>query len=928
MSEVRDLLKDINQHCTREYQGRYSDLSIGRGVIRISGFPNPQKLWIVNKEYQRRASVEFDINNTFKGTTITGKAQNLDDDGVVISKNKEYARILLENYEGTHVNRTEDGRKFNFMVKSSASYVNEQGVATRLRFGLAGDEDWSVYPNVRKALEALEKNADSIQERQIAEDLARKKAEELRKQKLEEEAKKAEEEAQKLEQERLALEAERQALIDKYSKATAFIRRQVTLRNNPVLDKNQNDAKFSNIYNGTAEVINGGPGTGKTTTLIQRLKLLIDAGDLRDYRANHSDCKISDSEIELVTGSDNWMYFSPSQLLKKYLQDNMTYEGLTYTTQRTVVWSDFLQNAVRDTYALAGPDCPFDFAKRRYENVPIFNGGHFDIIYGFIDFFIKKTKEKYLKISKIDTSRFVWNVLGGIITKECEKVNKVQSLSDLLRFLISMERVDELIIVDGKRLPRGSTLNSQYNEAISKMADLTVVKIKRDNEMFAAVSKYVSEQELNKDKVEDEDEDEDEDVLEEEKDYGDILIQITTRVRSLLRQLALKSEDSSAKIQGKNLALYELIKPVIDENNIKGLVGQYAYFVKHIYPALRGSLSSIFSSIPRTYKEFRKNLTDDLKVYWSPEILQYILETTKNRALCPQEQALLVGFINRICRDYFRVRPSDFEKANHKYIEAYRGLCRPVIGIDEATDYSIVDFYAIRSFGHYLVESFTLCGDTMQMMREDGIKDWSILRHPLIFGNLDVKNLLVSYRQSKELMDLAGKIYEEETGKRSPYECYLKNMDTPKPLWLEADDIDDKAEWMADRIIEAYKNYGEFPTIAIFTKDKETGERLKEALDDCDVLSKNGMKIRVCSEEALADPTIIRIFPINEVKGMEFEVAFFYDIDDLDSTSIVNRYLYVGVSRAAMYLAVTSTGRSSKISNLLEKYFVQNQNWK
>ena len=177
-------------------------------------------------------------------------------------------------------------------------------------------------------------------------------------------------------------------------------------------------------------------------------------------------------------------------------------------------------------------------------------------------------------------------------------------------------------------------------------------------------------------------------------------------------------------------------------------------------------------------------------------------------------------------------------------------------------------------------------------------------------------------------MDLAGKIYEEETGKASPYECYLKNMDTPKPLWLESSDIDDKAEWIAERIIEVYRNYGEFPTIAIFTKDKETGERLKEALDDCDNLASNGMKIRVCSEEALADPTIIRIFPISEVKGMEFEVAFFYDIDDLDSTSIVNRYLYVGISRAAMYLAVTSTGRSRKISDLLEKYFVQGQNWR
>ena len=926
MSEVKEILEDINQHCRREYQGRYTDLSIGRGVIRISGFANPQKLWIVNREYQARTARQLDINNTFKGTEIMGRQQNLTDDGAVISKNKGYAQALLSSYEGTFTHRDpQDGRVFNFMIKSSATYINEGGLAKNLRYGLAGDSDWSRYPNVQKALEALSKNAESILERQKAEEEAKRKAEELRKKKKEDEARKAEEEARQIENERRALEAERQALIDKYNNATAFIRKQVALRNNPVLDRNQNAAKFSNVFNGFAEVINGGPGTGKTTTMIQRLKLLIDYGDLLDFRANHSDCKITDKDLEIITGPDNWIYFSPNQLLKKYLQDNMNYEGLIQTVNHTAVWKDFLMIAVRDHYNLAGPDSQFDFARRRFENVPVFIDGHVEIITAFIDFFINKTKEKYIKISKVDTSRFEWRLLGGIIRKECEKVQSVQSLGDLIKFLIHIEKADNNVFIEGKPLPRGSSINDRYNDAILTLADTCMVKIKRDSEMFAAASKLVSD--LGQSKERQEDDEDEEDIVEEENDYGDITIALTKRVRSLLRHLALKTEDTSTRIQGKSQALYEIIKPVIDEEEIQKL-GQAAYFTKYVFPALRSSLQSIFSSIPRVYKTFRKTLPESIKTHWDADILQYILETTKNRALCLQEQALLVGFINKVCRDYYKARPLDFEKSTHRYVEAYKTLCRPVIGIDEATDYSIIDFFAIRSFGHYQIESFTLSGDTMQMMREDGIRDWNVLRHPLIFENLDIKSLKVSYRQSKELMDLAGKIYEEETGKRSPYECYLKNIDTPKPLWLESEDIDDKAEWIANRVIEAYKNYGEFPTIAIFTKDKITGERLKEALDDCDVLSSNGMQVRVCSEEALADPTIIRIFPIEEVKGMEFEVAFFFDIDDLDSTSIVNRYLYVGISRAAMYLAVTSTGRSRKISNLLEKYFVKNQTWR
>jgi len=391
MSEINEILNDIQQHCQRESRERVSDPSFGRGLIRIKGFAEPQKLWIVNREYERRMTPEYDINNTIKGTSISGRLQHLEDDGRCISKNKMYARLLLENYEGNHICKTSDGRVFNFMIKNSETYYNENGRVGEIRFGIAGDKSWSRYPSLQAAFEALNKNQESIAERQIAEEEARKRAEELRRQKQEEEAKKAEEEANKLEAERKALEAERQAIIDKYSQTAAFVRQQVSLRNNPVLDKHQNDAKFSNVYNGVAEVINGGPGTGKTTTMIQRLKLLIDSEDLKDFRINHEDCKLTDHEISLVAGDDKWIYFSPNQLLKKYLENNMVYEGLGRAPIQTKVWKDFLRNAVRDGYHLAGEDCPFDFPKHRYEDIPVYVDGHYDIITGFIDYFIAQT---------------------------------------------------------------------------------------------------------------------------------------------------------------------------------------------------------------------------------------------------------------------------------------------------------------------------------------------------------------------------------------------------------------------------------------------------------------------------------------------------------------------------------------------------------
>ena len=60
---------------------------------------------------------------------------------------------------------------------------------------------------------------------------------------------------------------------------------------------------------------------------------------------------------------------------------------------------------------------------------------------------------------------------------------------------------------------------------------------------------------------------------------------------------------------------------------------------------------------------------------------------------------------------------------------------------------------------------------------------------------------------------------------------------------------------------------------------------------------------------------------------MEFEAVFFYDIDDIEETSLINKYLYVGLSRASMYLAVTSNGTSDKISDMLQQYFDTEATW-
>ena len=938
MGELREILEYINEHTSVEIKERYRNPSIGVGEILIAH--SKSKIWIVNNDFTRTTIIQRDITGGFQGTANVGiKGEYSELGSITIPKNREPAITLLQEYEGAFEKVFINGQRKTFVIRGSAHYRNTGSDIRDIVVGVAGQKSWSTFPLLREALASLDRLEDEINRKKEAEETAKRKAEEFRRKqtedaerlareeakRLEDEARKAEEEARKLQQEIEAAQNERKAILYEASRAAAFIREQMSLRRNPVLDKAQNKAKFSNMYNGAAEIINGGPGTGKTTTMIQRLKLLIDRGDLENYIANNPECKLTNEQLDYISSTnDNWVYFSPNELLKKYLQDNMNYEGLTQTNSRTAVWSDFLKNAVRDDYHLAGQDSPFDFMTPKKADRTIFTGDHYRIIQNFIDFFLAQVKEKFAKVAIIECSKFNWKIQGAIIIKECAKAESISSIPELIKFLIHIAGIDKRNYANGVELSTGSEIAAEYNKKARDISDRYIQVLKRDDEAkYAELVEYIKSL-AKTSQSENEDNDDAEEV---EQESGDLSVQLFNKVNSLIKKLALQQVDTTAKLTSSQKELLEYIKALVKENDLKEIADS-AYFMKYISPVLRGLHSYVLTPIPQYYKMYRRSMPDSDKADWNVELLTEMLDTYKNKRLYNQEQSLLVGFINNICLSLYNVDRIRFQETKHQYLDAYKALCRPVIGVDEATDYSIVDFYGIKSFGHYAVRSYTLCGDTMQLMKEDGITDWNVLKHPLLFEQMDVQNLNISYRQSEELLELADKIYQEERGVKSPYECYLKGRKTPKPLWLELDDIEEKADWISHRVLEIVKAYGnKMPTIAVFTVDKRRAEELKDAIEECDVLNPAGIEVKVCSDNNLEGEKTLRIFPIDQVKGMEFEAVFFYDIDDIDSSSLINKYLYVGLSRASMYLAVTSNGRSEKISRMLHKYFTENANW-
>ena len=121
MSELREVLDSIKAHCTTEYRDQYQNLSIGRGELMMKDRPTPVTLWIVNTDPAPSFRVERDITGAPVSTSTTGRKHTYNEPGsVVVSKNKEFARILLQNYQGHHKCKFANGENKDFIIYNSA----------------------------------------------------------------------------------------------------------------------------------------------------------------------------------------------------------------------------------------------------------------------------------------------------------------------------------------------------------------------------------------------------------------------------------------------------------------------------------------------------------------------------------------------------------------------------------------------------------------------------------------------------------------------------------------------------------------------------------------------------------------------------------------------------------------------------------------
>jgi len=73
-------------------------------------------------------------------------------------------------------------------------------------------------------------------------------------------------------------------------------------------------------------------------------------------------------------------------------------------------------------------------------------------------------------------------------------------------------------------------------------------------------------------------------------------------------------------------------------------------------------------------------------------------------------------------------------------------------------------------------------------------------------------------------------------------------------------------------------------------------------------LEQNGLELDASYDgHALGDTARVRVFPVESIKGLEFEAVFYVGLDKMEEVhkDLLDKYVYVGLSRARSFLAAT-----------------------
>ena len=689
----------------------------------------------------------------------------------------------------------------------------------------------------------------------------------------------------------------------------------MSLRDQPVLDEIQ-DAIFRMPINSQC-FLSGPPGTGKTTTLIRRIGQKTDKDALVE---SNEDIQLLEQAQE-ETGrlhEGSWVLFSPTELLRQYVKEAFAREGLVASDDHIRTWQEFRREIARENLALLRTSSRKGaFVERpnvdyfMHESSDIDEAKWYDEFRSYLDATnaqeLKSEAEWLAKNESTDLSD-----IGNRLSKSFDSISLEHD------FYTQTTRAVSTMIPDVRKAAK------ERNDAISKiLTQARNVITSKDREFPNRLRDEISRQMAfasidtdDYDDIEATEDDEEDQIFEirpgKSLTLGQARLQFESTVKALARAKARGRKIRSKSRHGQLLTW--LGENRLPSNKDIDALGILLIERQHLNKLTR--LEQLFvRSISRTYKNFRIKMAKEGRWYKSAPV--------KRTDIHWQELDLVIlaglQIANELLKNYRRSKDTDLPTGG--ILGAVRYLQRAQVLVDEATDFSRVQLACMYEIAHPSVSSFFLCGDVNQRLTSWGIKsngDFDWVKPEMLH-----KTISISYRQSGYLVDLAKQLAKLD-GSRLPKITLPNRVDDKgvRPVWKANLKTNSQvAQWLTKRIFEVDSAVGA-TTVAVLVNGEESVANI--ALELNKRLQEINLSAVACKDgRVVGNDRDVRVFNIDHIKGLEFEVVFFVGLDQTieNYPRLFSKYLYVGATRAATYLGVTFSGGIHEQVLPLEKYF-------
>jgi len=677
------------------------------------------------------------------------------------------------------------------------------------------------------------------------------------------------------------------------------------LRDQPVLDQYQDE--IFRLPLDKRLLILGPPGTGKTTTLIRRLGQKLDTAFLEESEQRLVETV---SAAQGIAHVNSWLMFTPTELLKQYLKEAFAREGVPASDLRIRTWQDYRRELARNAFGVLRTAS---------------GGGTFVLKDGspsLSEAALDRPIQWFNDFDAWQRNAYVQELHEAAALLHDAKSPEVESLGARLQDILVRAGDGALAATFGSlatELPKVQALVTSLKDASDgKIKAALNLQLNRNraflDELARVIDSLQQAPSTDPDEQDDLDAEEEEDTTAPRTGRAAALNAYMQAVRAQARAAASKRTLSKATRNGKIIEwLADRGLTEADRADVGASLLVQTNARRFVNPVKR-----YLDGIPKRYRAFRRERQQAGSWYRN--------EGFEGRDIHPLELDVVLLVILRAAGDLIS-RPNvqrDIESPAWSALQPILSHYRNQVLVDEATDFSPIQLACMAALAHPRLRSFFACGDFNQRLTTWGARSADDLRW--VFADFDIKEITVSYRQSKQLNDLARAMIRAVSGTEQNVSlpAHVDSAGVAPALLEHAEETTAVVSWLAGRIREIERFVGLLPSTAIFVNAEDDVAPVAEALNAA--LAEHNIQVIACREgQAVGQESNVRVFDIQHIKGLEFEAVFFVGIDRLAALhpALFDKYLYVGTTRAATYLGVTCEGALPPAIESLRTHFGQ-----